>query len=145
MLTDLIAARSEDASAVLNTLGYANVWSTLEAKSVDSVKLASLAFILKGLPLADDPVIEYMKSFQSLATAGEDGPWVELVPDELVQHLSQLGSSQLGPIARAWTATEEARLDRWVEEEVKVFLGQLSAFAASAHAQKLNVLLRVCL
>lgn len=145
MLTDLIAAKPEEASAVLATLGYASIWPTLESKSVDSVKLASLSFILKGLPLEDDPVIEYMKSFENLATAGEDGPWLELVPDDLVQLLSQLSGNQLGLVARAWAASEEAKRDRWVEEDVKVFLGQLSAFAASALAQKQSVLLRVCL
>ena len=144
MLTDLIAAKSEDASAVLDTLGYASVWSTLQAKSVDSVKLASLAFILKGLPPDDELVIEYMKSFRSLASAGEEGPWVELVPDDLVELLSRLSESQLGPVARAWAATEEAKLDRWVEADVKELLGHLSALAASALTQNLNILLRVC-
>jgi len=145
MLTDLISARAEEAQAILSTPGHANIWPTLEAKTVDQVKLASLAFILKGKPLDDGPVIEYMKTFENLASAGEEGPWLNLLPIDLVEYLARLRDDQIAAVATAWAATEEARLDRWNAKEVESFVRELSAFAGSARAQDRMVMLWACL
>jgi len=145
MLIDLIAANAEDAQAILTTPGHANVWPTLEAKTVDQVKLASLAFILKGKPPEDDPVIAYMKSFENLVSASDEGPWINLLPVDLVDDLVTLSEDKIPLVARAWANTEEARLDGWNERDVSSFLRELSAFAASARAQSKNLLLWLCL
>lgn len=145
MLIDLIAATAEEAQAIMSTPGHANVWPTLEAKTVDQVKLASLAFILKGKPPEDEPVIEYMKTFRNVASGGEEGPWIDLLPSDLVEGLAHLRDDQVEAVASAWAATEEARLDRWNAKDVASFLRELSAFAGSAQAQQRKVLLWVCL
>jgi len=145
MLIDLIAAKAEEAQAIMSAQGHANLWPTLEAKAVDQVKLASLAFILKGKPPEDEPVIEYMKTFQSLASGGDEGPWIDLVPSDLVEDLAHLSEDQVEAVASAWASTEEAKLDRWNAKDVASFLRELSAFAGSARAQERKVLLWVCL
>jgi hypothetical protein len=145
MLIDLIAAKAEEAQAILSTSGHATVWATLEARTVDHVKLASLAFILKGKPPEDEPVIAYMKSFENLVSASDDGPWINLLPADLVEDLARLSEDKVAVVARAWAATEEAKLDGWNEEDVSLFLREFSVFAASAIAQEKNILLWVCL
>lgn len=95
MLTDLIVATLEDAPAILNSQGHANIWPTLEAKGIDQVKLASLRFILKGEPPDDNPVIEYMKSFETQADGGEEGPWIVAIPQDLVHLLAGISASDI--------------------------------------------------
>jgi len=145
MLTDLIAATPEDAPAILNAQGHANIWPTLESKNLDQVKLASLRFILKGQPPADDAVIEYMKSFEALVDGGEDGPWIDALPEDLAHLLAAMPASDIAKVAAAWANTDEARLDRWQASDLEAGLGELGAFAASAVAQGKRLLLWVCL
>jgi hypothetical protein len=144
MLTDFIAANTEDAQAILSTPGHANIWPTLEAKRIDPVKLASLAFILKGRPLEGAPVTNYLKLFESLAGDGDEGPWMQLLPTDLVDDLSTLSEDKVDPVARAWASTDAARLEGWRADDASSFLRELSAFAASAHAQGKKILLWTC-
>jgi len=145
MLIDLIAAQADEAQAILSTPGHANVWPTLEARSVDQVKLASLAFILKGKPPAGEPVVAYIKTFQNLVHAGDEGPWISLVPADLLEDLATLSEDRVDAAARSWAHTVEAKLDGWNEKDVSSFLRELSAFAGSARAQGRSVLLWACL
>lgn len=144
MLTDLIAAQAEEALAILATQGHANVWATLEAKGVDQVKLASLALILQDKPLAPAAVSQYVQSFKLLASGGEDGPWMDLLPEDLLLALAALPQAQVPVAAAAWVATPEAQQDRWDLPDVEDFLRELSALAASAAAQGQQLLLWVC-
>ena len=145
MLTDLIAAKTDEANAILSTQGHASIWPTLDAHTVDQVKLVTLAFLLKGQPASTDRVARYVESFESLASGGDDGPWIDLLPRELTQALAHLSVEQLPSIAKAWASTEEALLDRWNAADVAVFLKDLSAFAASALEHDREVMLWVCL
>lgn len=145
MLTDLLSAKAEDAEAILSTSGHANVWSTLEANTVDQVKLASLALILRGQSVGVEGIGKLVASFKSLATGGDDGPWIDLVPESLVNDLARLPADRIEAVAAEWASTEEARLDRWQTEDAATFLKELSAFAASATAQNQGLLLWVCL
>ena len=101
MLTDLIAATEEDAEAILNAQGHANIWPTLEYKGVDQIKLASLRFILKGEPVDEGPVVEYMKAFKPLIDGGEEGPWIEALPEDLGQLLAAMSAEDIPKVAAA--------------------------------------------
>jgi len=117
----------------------------LEAKSVDQVKLATLAFILKGKLPEGEHLTAYIQSFENLVAASDDGPWIDLLPAELVEDLAILSEERINAVARSWANTDEAKLDRWSESDVLPFLRELSAFAASARAQDKKLLLWVCL
>jgi len=145
MLTDLIAATPEDAPAILNAQGHANNWPTLESKNLDQLRLASLRFILKGQPPAMDVVVEYMKSFEALVDGGEEGPWIDAVPEDLVHLLATMPASDIAKVAAAWANTDEGKRDRWQASDLEPELGELGAFAASAVAQGKLLLLWVCL
>jgi len=145
MLIDLIAATAEEAEAIMSTPGHANVWPTLEARTVDQIKLASLAFILEGKPPENEAVTAYVKGFRKLANGGEEGPWIDLVPSDLVEGLALLSDDQIAAAAKAWASTEAAKRDRWNAKDVEPLLRELSAFAGSARAQQREVLLWACL
>lgn len=78
MLADLIAADPNEAEAILSMLGHGKVWSTLEAKTFDQVKLSTLAFVLQGKAIEGEHVAAYIQSFSALASGGDDGPWIDL-------------------------------------------------------------------
>jgi hypothetical protein len=82
MLTDIFVASVEDANDLLNGHSNTNNLPRISAKNLDQIKLATLRFILSGLPLEVKPVVEYSASFQDF-TASEDGPWVYVIPDDV--------------------------------------------------------------
>lgn len=145
MLIDLIAAHPEEASVVVKVGGASDNWPTLAAKTVDQVKLASLAFILRGAAPDDAPVIEYMKTFQPLADGGAEGPWVDKVPNDLIDQLAKVTQDRIEALAAAWAHTEEAQRDGWCPEKTASFLRELVTFTAAAKEHPGSMLLRVCL
>jgi len=145
MLTDLISAKPEDAEVILRTSGHATTWPTLEAKTVDQIKLTSLAFLLQGKPLDGPDFNDYVKSFKPLAVGGDDGPWIDQLPEGLVRDLAALPDDRIPALASAWAATEEAILDRWDANDVVPFLKELASFAGAALAQERGLLLWYCL
>lgn len=48
MLTDLIAANSTEAEAIVKAVGLEARWPILPVKSVDQIKLSSLALLRKA-------------------------------------------------------------------------------------------------
>ena len=144
MLIDLIAAPSAEAKAILTTPGHEAVWPTLVAKTVDQIKLASLAFLLSGKDFSDAMVVEYSESFVPLATGGDDGPWVDLVPPDLVASLVVMQDDRIDHFAQAWALTEELQLDRWSVADASAFLSELKHFATEATESKRDLLLWVC-
>jgi hypothetical protein len=145
MLIDLISAPSAEAEAILTTSGHEAVWPTLVAKTVDQIKLASLAFLLSGKDLSDVMVVEYSESFVPLATGGDDGPWVYLVPPDLVASLVDMQDDRIDHFAQAWALTEELQLDRWSVADASAFLRELKRFAIETCESKRELLLWVCL
>lgn len=141
MLTDLIAANANEAPTILQSNSHSSGWPRLEAKGVDQVKLASLRFILKGIPPDDEPVIVYMELFEPLADGGDDGPWIVAVPDELLNLLASVHKSEVSSICVAWANTEEAKLDSWEASEIEPHFCELIRFANDAIAKDKRLLL----
>ena len=145
MLIDLISAFSAEAEAILTTPRHEAAWPTLVAKTVDQIKLASLAFVLNGKELSDAAVVEYSESFLPLATGGDNGPWVYLMPADLVASLVVMQDDRIDRFAQAWALTEELQLDRWSRADASAFLSELKRFAIETSESKRELLLWVCL
>ncbi|WP_426311525.1 hypothetical protein [Cellulosimicrobium sp. E-16] len=82
------------------------VFPTVELKGIDPfVVLGTLAGLLTDRPYAEaktDP-----RHGSLVATAGDEGPWVVAVTDELVTALAATTPNALDAVAVRWAATEE--------------------------------------
>lgn len=141
MFQEIISAKREKALGAMLAKEGMGALPTLEAHTVDTIKLSSLLLILRGEPLDDEQFGKCMKSFEEIGGQGENGPWLYVLPDELHDRLAQMADERFSEVAAAWSQTEEAQMDRWEVEEAEKFLRDLSSFAATARSQTLNLLL----
>ena len=132
ILTDLVIADVADAEAVLDAPTHTPKWKAIEAKGVETIKLSTLAFILEGKPLDIEPVVEFSKGFTQLASAGDEGPWVFLVPATLTVNLAKVSDANMPKVVDAWHLTEELQLDRWSKSDVSVLLKEMRGLAADS-------------
>jgi hypothetical protein len=69
------------------------------------VVLGTLASLLAGRPYAE--VTRHPRHGSLVATAGDEGPWVVSVSDELVATLAVTSRATLEDVAVRWAATDE--------------------------------------
>ena len=139
VLSDLIIADSADAMEINRAGGaHSSRWPVLESKGIDTIKLGTLATILLGA--ADDG--SYMGDTSSLLDQlSDEGPWVFLVPRELVTAIAKLSPSQNDAIARRWGETEEFQLEGWPIDEIQEYLAELVAHCQKTKQQEKDLLL----
>jgi hypothetical protein len=76
-----------------------------------------------------------------VAEKSQDGPWVLLIPEELVVQLVGLQGGRPQEVAARWAATEEFQLSRWPEPMVRETLDQIIQLARQAMTQGKRMLL----
>lgn len=145
IISDFVIAQPNEAAIVIEEPAPTRRWPGVEAKGIGTIKLATLKFILDGKPLDTTPVVDYSTTIKNLAIAGEDGPWVFLVPEELVRQLAEVPAGRLASVAKQWHQSEEFQLDRWSEPEVLEVLGELRELASAARSTNKSVLLFLAL
>lgn len=125
VLTEFIVADVAEAARVSD---QRDDLTCIAAKGIDQVRMGTLYAILTGTN--HDLVTE--ESF--VHKASDDGPWVQLVPVEMVRRLAAMSDQELPGIADAWSATEEFRskYSRWAREDIDGLLRQLRSASAEA-------------
>ncbi len=147
MLTDLIAASPDDASAILVTQGHANVWSTLELPAITPAQWASLRFVLMRQPAEVRALADYLKGFERLGASPdsvEGDPWLVALPEDLGLLMAQMSLEEIAEHASNWQALETSRGQPVQALDLEALLAELAAFAASALAQGQRLLLWIC-
>ncbi len=114
ILTDYFAAPDDTRASTaalagpgtLDPLTNQPAFVTVELKGIDPfVVLGTLASLLTHRPYAE--VTGDVRHGSLVATAGDEGPWVVSVTDELVTALAGSAPSALDEVAVRWAATEE--------------------------------------
>ncbi len=126
VLTDFVAVPRGAATAVCAS--RSRDFGGIDAKGVDTIKLATLHALLTGG--------EYDPSFMndSLCSEGDEGPWVFEVPAALVDRLAALRVDDLASVASRWAMTDELRLDEWPPDAVREKLEEIAELCRSARA-----------
>lgn len=141
VLSDVIIARRDEAAAINETLGgHHGQWKTLFSNGIDAVKIGTLSTIING-PSPGAIEIATQLADNALSTVSEDGPWVFLMPADLVSSLAALDGETERRVASEWAATEEIRHSRWPPGAVESYLHDLVGFARRAVADKKDLLL----
>jgi len=139
VLSDLIIAHRSEAAEINRARGaHLQRWPVLESKGIDTIKLGSLASILLGVP-NDGSFIGGNTSI--LDQPSRQGPWIILVPPELVQAIAELPASHVDEVAEQWGESEEFRLDHWSVEVAREYFGDLAAHCQRAKREGKDLLL----
>jgi hypothetical protein len=144
VLTDFVVADRSEAKQVGDCPKPSKEFAGIDAKGMDPIKMGTLHSILTGAPY--DP--EFLTTESSfLYTVSDDGPWVQIVPDEMVARLTKLEGSEIRDIAAEWQKTEEfdPKFCGWKPEDVQWFLRELSALSRKAVAEQKSLLMWTCL
>src|SRR5258708_36748009 len=91
VLTDLIIADIAQAKSVAASLAPAKEFAGLDAKGIDPVKLCQLKALLLAKPYDG----AWVGEFRFLAGDEDEGPWVMIVPGDLVPAIPALPDSDL--------------------------------------------------
>jgi hypothetical protein len=135
VLTDLVIAEEHDAAHIATSKYPLGEFTGIAIKGVNSVKLATLHSILSGMPFKD-----LLVHYAPVAEASEEGPWVFLLPTDLVGKLANLSEAEIVNIAAQWGNTKEFQLDKWSQTDVAAVLGNIANLARKASAQEKRVL-----
>ena len=138
VLTDFVVAELGDAKRIGDSMCPSRDFDGIEAKGIDNVKLSTLYAILTGTPV--DP--GFMGG-DFLYSHSDEGPWVLLVPPDLVQRLANLSVDQVSATAGEWGKTEEfsPKYSRWPQEVIEQWLQELARLCRQAIAEKIDVLM----
>lgn len=142
VLTDFVIANLADAQLVGESMNPSQQFDGLDAKGMDQVKMASLYAILTGQDY-DSDFLQAEQSFVYISS--EQGPWVQLVPHEMVERVAKLSEFETVRIAREWLRTEEDfRYGKWTSEHAVQFLQDLGQLCRRAVADNKAVLMWTC-
>lgn len=160
VLTDTFIASDADVATIhLSTGEPAKRFPTVQAKGIDSVKLATLAALLAGHESADEQpdVHDFVAGLErdfplvrdlGAEEAGEssEGPWIFRLPDAMVTQLGQLSRAEIARYGRTWAATEEWQHAGVASPgSVVSYLRKLSALARRARGDGKQMYLWVAL
>ena len=142
IITDFVIADQAEAKAVLSEPAPTRRWPGIEAKSIDTIRLATLSAIISGKPLDVDSVVAYSEKFTLLVSSPDNERHVVLLPADLVESLGKLKPESMTSVARAWLRTEEFQLDgSWEEKDVLEIVRMLHKLANDSLRAKRPVLL----
>ena len=141
VLTDFVTVKSDEAELVCRSLNPSEDFAGTDAKGIDTVKMGTLHAILADVEA--DPA--FMSDF--VCQAGEDGPWVSEVPQDMVRKLAELAPADLRSIGARWAATGEfaVKYGGWPLEAVRRFLQNLAIMRTQALSEDKTVLMWICL
>lgn len=126
MLTDLVFAAADQAWQVARAAVPWETYGGLDLHGIDAAKLGKLHGLLGAdapeQDWADEPIVE----------AGDDGPWVYVLPESFVARLAALDTSALPALAVSWIRSED--FDEWEPTAVRLALGEIAALAREAMA-----------
>src|SRR5262249_17900502 len=82
-----------------------------------------------------------------LYTASDDGPWVQLVPKNMVARLTKLSDREIVAVAGEWSKIEEfdPKYCDWPAGAVERFVREIAALSRKAESEGKSVLTWTCL
>jgi len=139
MLNVGLVADQADAEKIGNSHNPSVEFAGLEAPEIDSVKLGALNAILTDTKVD----LNFMGDDSFLFMAGDEGPWVQLIPSDVIQRLAALNSGQIPSIATAWLQTEEFGFQKTLDLQglAEQFLSELGKMASRAVGERKSLLL----
>lgn len=134
VLTDFVVAPISDATLVGETSVPSEEFDGIDAKGIDQVRMGTLYAILSGTEY--DPA--FLVDESSFVYSGsDDGPWVQVVPEDMVARLAAMTDQSVSDVAKTWGSTEEFEpaYSSWSEHDIRTFLAGIAGLARRALAE----------
>jgi hypothetical protein len=126
VLTDLFIATDSDVAQLEGDDAPSDLFPTIDIKGLGIVDLAVLYGVTR-----DERFDPTLPAFPVLSGANrDDGPWINGVPPELVEHLAGAGPEELSALATTWFG--ESPPYGWELDGLRAVLSDLAAFASKA-------------
>lgn len=130
ILVNIVSADEEDVEAIGESQHPVEEWSGIEARDIDTAKIVTLHCLLTG-----DGLEDAFYAYEPVYVAGDDGPIVLRIPDEVMEKLAGLEDEAIERVGEELAATEEFEVNGWPAEEVLTLVEELSALARLAESQ----------
>lgn len=131
LLVNIVAAEEDEIDAVGNSEHPVEQWSGIEAREIDTAKLATLHCLLCG-----DSFEEALGAYEPVfASDDEDGALVIRIPDEIAESLALLEDDAVESVGEELAASEEFEINDWDVEEVQALVSDLADLARLAESQ----------
>ena len=137
MLTNILIAKPEEATAIGQSSTQSATWPCLELNGLDNAKMAALLGAL-GFP---KQAMELEGEQHLAVTVSEGGPWVFHLPQELRDALAAMPPSHVVGVAERWVSHEELAYDGWSATDVVPLLEMLQQLASNAASEQKALLL----
>lgn len=130
LLVNIIAADEDDIEAIGAAEHPVEEWSGIEAREIDTDKLATLHCLL-----TDDDFDQALAAYEPVFVAEDEGVLVLRIPDEVAEKLAQLEEEALELVGEELAATEAFEINDWALEEVQALVVELGEIARIAESQ----------
>ena len=130
LLVNIICADEDELEDVALAEHPVEEWSGIEAREIDTAKLATLHCLLTG-----DDFEEALSVYEPAYATEDDGVLVLRIPDEVIERLAVLEEEALEQVGEELAATEEFEVNDWPLEEVQGLVIQLGELARLAESQ----------
>jgi len=137
ILTDFIIADPGDAPAICLTQKHWEKWPTLQLKNADNSVLAALAEAFGDH--AEAKAIEAATAI--LHQCGDNGPWIFMVPANLVRRIVALPPQERSALVDRWAKQQEMILGGWSRDDVDRLFSALHTWALRAKENNKPLLL----
>ncbi|OAI53151.1 hypothetical protein AYO47_01010 [Planctomyces sp. SCGC AG-212-M04] len=142
--SELVVADSAEAESVTDSDEPSGSWEGFAFAGLDRIKLTTLAAILEQGEAYES--LDSRLDAISVVRNSDDGPWVDVLPPEMVLTLSRIASMEgdsIQDLLEKWSATDE--LEGWGKNDVCDLLREIGDLAESAVLQRKTLLLWTCL
>lgn len=130
LLVNIVTADEDELVAVGESQHPVDEWSGIEAREIDTAKLATLHCLLSG-----DGFEDALSAYEPAYVGGDEGVMVLRIPDKVTERLAQLEEEALELVAEELAATEEFEMSGWPIEEIQALVARLADLARLAKAQ----------
>lgn len=130
ILVNIVSADEEDVEAIGESQHPVDEWSGIEARDIDRGKIVTLHCLLTG-----DGIEDAVYAYEPVFNAGEDGPIVLRIPDELAEKLASLDEDTLEIVGEELAASEDFETSDYPVEEVQSLVAEIAALARIAESQ----------
>jgi hypothetical protein len=112
----------------------------IDIKGIDTVKFTTLHALATGRSYD-----ELMPGYEPVHSVSRDGPWVVVIPVELVSHLATLDLAAIRELGLRWADTDEFFVDQWTPADVVATLDEICEQAVKASSTHRSLFLWMCL
>lgn len=103
ILTDILIADISEGRAIGEAEAPWEQWPYLHAHGCDQINLSSLLCVLNGQEWQD----EVLDEFTTLYQKSDEGPWVTLLPGQLISQVAALSDDEVRTIISLWVRSED--------------------------------------